>query len=674
MTPEHAHRRRRRQHDKYAAADKGIVMKRSRIFLAGAVAAALVGSVSATPYPHGPAAAATDVGPASAFAENEQVTVTVALRLRNTDQMEQLIESVYTRGSAHYQAFLTPEQFRAQFGPSPATVAAVTQHFAAQGLNVTQSATAHLQVSGSAAQIEKAFAVQLHSFAVPASGSTPEYRFRAPLGAPQVPAAIAGSVRAVLGLDTKPRFRPHLKHAFHIPQQPSSRTNTTNPPGLWTVQDYAQYYNVNPLYAQGLSGRGRTVGIVTLASFTPSDAFEYWHSLGLSVSAGRITQVKVDGGSGPPSDESGSDETTLDVQQSGGLAPGAHIIVYEAPNTNQGFVDAFAAAIDGNRADTVSTSWGEWEGFDGPDPVIGNGPVNNPTTGEMTTSIQALDDLLAQGALQGQSWFTSTGDFGAYDADNSLPIVPQPPDNVSFNSVLSVDDPAVQRFITAAGGTTLPGQQIYAGPTGKKIVINVPQERVWGWDYLERVCRAFQQDPITCGIFPFGTGGGVSIYVLRPFYQLFTRGMADTVAGQTLVQLTPPPPQTLFELPAGFPGRNIPDLSTNADPQTGYIIPYTSNHHGFEILQGGGTSFVAPQLNGVTNLYAEALHHRIGLLNPALYFIAAHGGYNGRQPALRDMKQGNNWFWRGRPGYDQGTGVGVPDVANLLERLRGLEP
>src|SRR5215469_11872161 len=202
-------------------------MKRSRILLAGAVAAALVGSAGATPYPHGPAAAATDVGPASAFAENAQVTVTVALRLRNTDQMEQLIESVYTRGSPHYQAFLTPQQFRAQFGPSPDTVAAVTKHFAEQGLGVTQSATAHLQVSGSAAQIEKAFAVQLHSFAVPASGVAPEYRFRAPLGAPQVPAAIAGSVRAVLGLDTRPRFRPHLRHALHIPQQPGSRTGTT---------------------------------------------------------------------------------------------------------------------------------------------------------------------------------------------------------------------------------------------------------------------------------------------------------------------------------------------------------------------------------------------------------------------------------------------------------------
>lgn len=651
-------------------------MKSSKRLLAVVLSAALVGSAGATPYPHGPVAAA-DVGTAAAFAENTQVTVTVALNLRNTAQMEQLIESVSTPGSPNYRHFLTPAQFSAQFGPSAATIAAVSKHFEARGLRVTHSATAQLHVTGTAAQIEKAFAVQLHTFEVATEGTTPGYRYRAPLGEPQVPAAIASSVRAVLGLDTRPRFAPHLRHALRAPLRqptPTGAPNTTDPPGFWTVQDFAEYYDVNPLYKRGLTGHGSTVGIVTLASFTPSDAFFYWNSLGLKVDPNRITEVQVDGGSGPPSDASGSDETTLDVQQSGGLAPGAKIIVYEAPNTNQGFVDGFAAAIDSNRADTVSTSWGEWEGFDGPDPVIGNGPVTDPVTGKQTTIIQATDDLLAQAALQGQSWFAASGDFGAYDADNSLPIAPTPDQPVSFNSVLSVDDPAMQRFITAAGGTTLPGLQVYQGPTpGSTININVAHEQAWGWDYLQPLCDASRQDPTTCGIFPFGSGGGVSIYVLRPFYQLFTHGMEQTQPGQTLTQLTPPPAQALFALPSRFPGRNVPDLSTNADPQTGYIIPYTSDRDGFETLQGGGTSFVAPELNGVTNLFVQALHHRVGLLNPALYFIQATGGYNGPHAPLRDIKKGDNWFYRGRPGYDQATGVGVPDVANLLGSFEELE-
>jgi kumamolisin len=651
-------------------------------WLAAAVITAQIGIAGAAPYPRA-AAVATDVGPATAFAENAQVTVTVALQLRNADQIDPLIEAVYTPGSPQYRRFLTSAQFKAQFGPDPATIAAVTRHFESEGLAVTQSATAHLQVSGTAAQIEKAFAVQLHSFEVAAGPSTSSYRYRAPLSAPQLPVAIAASVRAILGLDTRPRLIPHLRHPVRGPLLPvgrpaTSAPDTTDPPGSWTVVDYAEYYDVNPLYQQGISGQGGTIAIVTLASFTPSDAYRYWSALGLKVHPHRITEVQIDGGSGPPSDESGSDETTLDVEQSGGLAPGAKIIVYEAPNTSQGFVDAFAAVIDSNKADTVSTSWGEWEGFDGPDvtvdSLVQSVLVTNPVNGQVTTTVNALNDLLAQAALQGQSWFAASGDYGAYDSVNSLPLFPSPGQPYSYNAVLSVDDPGMQRYITDAGGTTLPGTQSYTGPTGEPININIASEQAWGWDYLAPLCEAFGQNAIQCGTYPIGSGGGVSIYVRRPFYQWFVPGMADTVPHQQLVQLTPAPAETLYPLPGGFQGRNVPDIATNADPQTGYVIYYTSDVNGFELEYAGGTSFVAPELNGVANLFVEALHHRIGLLNPALYAIAgSQRAYRGREPPLRDITAGDNWFWRAHHGYDQTTGVGVPDVANLLEALRDLE-
>ena len=654
-------------------------MRRSTYLLATAVAVAA--TVSAAPYPRGPARA-SDLGPA-AFAENARLTVTVTLKLRNAGQIDRLIQSVYTPGSPQYRQFLSPDEFRSQFGPSPAAIAAVTRELEAQGLTVTRSATAQLHVSGSGTQIEKVFAVELHSFEVGATATTSAYRYRAPLGAPHVPAAIAGEVRGVLGLDSRPRMAPHLRRPLHVPvpgarASATSPPNTTDPPGLWTVVDFAEYYDVNPLYREGITGKGRTLAIVTLASFTPSDAYKYWSALGLKVHHNRISEVQIDGGAGPPSDESGSDETTLDVEQSGGLAPGARIVVYEAPNTSQGFIDAFAAVIDSNKAETVSTSWGEWEGFDGPDLVVDalaeSGLVTNPANGEQATVVEANDDLLAQAALQGQTWFASSGDYGAYDSVNSLPLTPSPGQPFSYNAVLSVDDPGMQRYMTAAGGTTLPGPQLYSGPTGAPIVINVAHEQAWGWDYLAPLCDAFGQNAIECGTYPIGSGGGVSIYVPRPFYQWSLPGMADTVRGQALSQLTPRPSQLLYRLPAHFPGRNVPDLSTNADPQTGYVIYYTSDVNGFEIEQAGGTSFVAPELNGVANLFVDALHHRIGLLNPALYAIAASpGAYHGHRAPLHEVTHGDNWYWRAHAGYNQATGVGVPDVANLLEALEALE-
>jgi kumamolisin len=644
-----------------------MIMQLSRYLLATAVAAALVGIASAAPYPRGPVSG-SDVGPAASYAENAQVTVTVALKLRNADQMEQLIESVYTRGSPQYRQFLTTEQFKSLFGPAPETIAAVTKEFEAQGLAVTQTAAAQLHVTGSAAQIEKAFAVQLHSFEVPATASSSSYRYRAPLSAPSVPGAIAGSVRAVLGLDTRPRLTPHLRPAMQSAQKVSSTVNTPDPPGEWTVVDYADYYDVNPLYQQGLSGRGGTLAILTFASFTPTDAFAYWKALGLRVNPNRISIVEIDGGSGAPSDESGSVETTVDVEQSGGLAPGADILVYEAPNTNQAFVDTFAAAIDSNRADTVSVSWGEWEGFDGSNPVVGNGLLTNPNTGQQMFTLQILDDLLAQAALQGQSFFCASGDSGAYDTADELPP--------SFNTPLSVDDPAVQRFITTGGGTTLPGTQTYSGPplpAGVTVSIDIPTEQAWNWEYLAPLCVQAFDAPPNCE-FSVGTGGGVSIYVQRPFYQWGVPGMADSVPGQVLSQLTPAPAQELYALPGFFPGRNVPDISANADPQTGYVVYYTSNVNGFELVTYGGTSFIGPQMNGVTSLFRQAMHHRVGLLTPELYWIVrSPQAYHGRHAPLRDITRSNNWYWNARPGYDQTTGVGVPDIANLLEALQDLE-
>src|ERR1700722_4355188 len=153
-------------------------MNRSKPLLAAVVAVACFSAANATPYPHG-RISAVDIGSAGSFAENAQVTLTVVLNLRNRDELEELVQSVYTRGNPAYHQFLTPQQFRNQFGPTAATIATVTQHFQSQGLDVSQTAAAQLHVTGSAAAIEKAFDVKLHAFEVAATGSQPPYAYPA---------------------------------------------------------------------------------------------------------------------------------------------------------------------------------------------------------------------------------------------------------------------------------------------------------------------------------------------------------------------------------------------------------------------------------------------------------------------------------------------------------------
>lgn len=647
--------------------------------LTAACAVGFLGNAAAAPYPRSNMPPAVDLGLTQNIAPGTEVTLTVALKLRNTDRMQTLLHSIYTRGSADYQHFLTPQQFAAQFGPTAQTVAQLTRHFQADGFTVRRSASAQLQITGSLQAVQAEFGIHLHEYRVSPTVDTPAFRFHAADGAARLSPAISASVETIAGFNTRPLFHPNILKPAQLqlgqatpPVVASGAPNTTDPPGLWTTIDFGEYYDVDPLYAGGITGHGQTIGIVTFASFTPGDAYAYWNHLGLDVNPNRISQVLVDGGSGPPSDASGSDETTLDVEQSGGIAPGADVIVYEAPNTSQGFIDNFAKAVDDDVADTWSVSWGEWEWLD----VIPIDDVVDPTSGQTTTTLQALNDVLVQAALEGQSVFCAAGDSGAYDAnDPALQIFDYP----YFSKTLSVDDPAAQQFITAAGGTTLPGKQTYGLPNGSTLTINVPSERAWGWDYLTPLCTALGFDPVSCGIWPVGGGGGVSSFVHLPFYQWFTPGITTTPAHQDLVELISPPPVPIpagidlpVKLPAGYHGRNVPDISVNSDPQTGYVLWYTSDVNGFETPTFGGTSFAAPQLNGVTSLFNQGLHHRVGLLNFALYAIedSGAGAYDGRYAPFRDIKSGDNWHWQGKPGYDQATGVGVPNVANLLQALR----
>ena len=116
----------------------------------------------------------------------------------------------------------------------------------------------------------------------------------------------------------------------------------------------------------------------------------------------------------------------------------------------------------------------------------------------------------------------------------------------------------------------------------------------------------------------------------------------------------------------------MPDVSFNADPDTGYVIFYTSDQTGFgQFPFWGGTSFVAPQLNGVTMLLDQYVGKRVGFLNPTLYHLAAAGlAYGGSKAPLAQITAGDNWYYNGSKGYNLGAGLGTLDVFNFATYLR----
>jgi subtilase family serine protease len=307
------------------------------------------------PYPQAATPAALDLGSLSAQSGSKSISVTIALSLPHLSEAESLLKSLHTPQDPLYHQFLTSEQFVARFAPADADVAKVVASLAKYGLTAERTTPTTLKVTGAPADIERAFSVSLHSYSVPAHANARGYTYHAPLARPTIPAEMSAAVAAVVGLDTRPALRPH--HLL-VPKSIASarlavKPASGNAPGSLTVTDFAKHYDVDPLYQRGVTGKGRTLGILTFASFTPSDAFKYWKAVGLSVDPNRLTIINVDGGPGAPSDASGSDETTLDVEQSGGIAPQAKVLLYQGPNTNQAFVDVFAKAIDANVAQSL---------------------------------------------------------------------------------------------------------------------------------------------------------------------------------------------------------------------------------------------------------------------------------------------------------------------------------
>jgi subtilase family serine protease len=115
---------------------------------------------------------------------------------------------------------------------------------------------------------------------------------------------------------------------------------------------------------------------------------------------------------------------------------------------------------------------------------------------------------------------------------------------------------------------------------------------------------------------------------------------------------------------AGHGGRVVPDLATDADPQTGYLI-YGASAGGLN--EYGGTSFVAPQLNGATAVIDSYLGHRVGFWNPAMYHAVANGDGSLFTQLNTAGTSNDNIYYTGNPGqaYNEGVGLGLPNLANL---------
>ncbi len=305
---------------------------------------------------------------------------------------------------------LTRDELAAGFGADPADIDTVTTVLREQGLEVleTDAASRRVRVAGPARLMTSTFRTALTRVRRADAGSAPiEHRYRE--GELSLPEPIAAHVVAVLGLDDRPQARTRIRIVA-----PGAVSTSYTPVQL------AQVYAM----PEGTDGTGQSIAIIELGGgYAKSDLDTYFAGLGLPTP--QVRAVGVDGARNVPGqDPSGADgEVLLDIEVSGAIAPKASIVVYFAPNTDAGFVDAISTAAHANPTPTaMSISWGQSED-------------------DWTAQARdAMDSAFADAAALGVTVTAAAGDDGSSDR---------------APSGAHCDFPASSPQVLGCGGTTL---------------------------------------------------------------------------------------------------------------------------------------------------------------------------------------------------------------------------
>jgi kumamolisin len=371
--------------------------------------------------------AAPGARPAGALDPAEAVDVTLVLRRRGE------LPAAGARPLPRAQAADV-------LGADPADVTTVREVLEREGLTVVavDAASRRVQARGDVATLQRVFGTTLERVESPDPVRGTPIAHRQRTGEVAVPEPLAGVVTAVLGLDDRPQGRARFR--------PAAAVQTS-----FTPVELGRVYR----FPAGTDGSGQTLAILELGGgYTQADLDVYWVQIGLA-DPPTVTAVGVDGAANAPEgDPNGADgEVLLDIEVAGALAPGADVLVYFAPNTDRGFLDALATAVHADPTPTaVSISWGQSED-------------------EWTAqAMQAMDDAMADAAALGVTVSVAAGDDGSRDN--------------ATDGGAHVDFPASSPHALGCGGTTLRAD----GSTG-----TVRSETVW-----------FH------GVGQGGTGGGVS--------------------------------------------------------------------------------------------------------------------------------------------------------------------
>ena len=600
-------------------------------------------------------------------ADQDAVThFNVYLPLTHQDALEQLLRDQTDSSSPSYHHWLTPAQFKTQFGPSRSDVLRLTAALQAAGFTVVGEKTQNLEVEGPVSAVERAFATHLQQVQTPKG----RIKFAAAERHLTMPDELA-SMGAII-----PEFTTHL--AAHVHSSRMSRPLLTAKPLIRLTSTDSFFYptdlneayqlpsfqtEIDPLFsrhAKQIAGVGSHIGIVISSVISPADLANTFNS-SLNLGGGEhliqaysansnlpvptVTIRPVEGGSGAfnPNTEDGL-EASLDTQMSLGTAPGAKETLYNLPDlSDESIVAGYTAVNEDNVVDVVSSSFGECE-------LDFTAAANGGT--DFTGILKTFHSLFQQGNAQGITFVASSGDNGGVPC-TSTAFDNNPTNGTNF--VAGVENPASDPNVTGVGGTNL---QTTATP-GIDDATYLSENA----NFDPRLPAEFQLSATTIvsvGNNTWGSGGGYSIVFPKPSYQF----LVDTGSSQH---------------------RSVPDVSLmmggcpgDADlaKQDCTVLPRSAAI----VWIGGepdlliGTSSSSPELAGVLALAVELNGGRLGNINPLIYTLSAVQTLAGGTKAPKSLQffhrdiTGNNNSFTVKPGqaYSEVLGNSTLDVKNFL--------
>lgn len=262
-----------------------------------------------------------------------------------------------------------------------------------------------IELRGTVSQMEQAFRVQLAQY-----GTSEENKFVGRKEHISIPASLKDIVLGVFGLDTRPIATPK----FRLASPARAASNSFNPTTLANLYNFPK-----------ATGKGQTVAIIELGGgFRPNDINQYFHDLGLKTP--KVLGVSVDGAFNNPTNSNSADaEVMLDIEVAGAVAPDSTIVVYFAPNTDKGFLDAISMAVhdNKNKPAVISISWGA------------------PEVDWTQQALDAFNAVFQEAATLGITVCAAAGDQGSSDGVR--------------DGLAHVDFPSSSPFVVACGGTTL---------------------------------------------------------------------------------------------------------------------------------------------------------------------------------------------------------------------------